>query len=66
MRTIRTKIYKFEELSAEAQSKAIDNFRNINTSDDFWFDAIFYIYATFICTFFNYFCIIIFNSPKIF
>lgn len=40
MRTIRTKIYKFEELSAEAQSKAIENFRNINTSDDFWYNGI--------------------------
>jgi hypothetical protein len=40
MRTVRTKVYKFEELSEEAQSVAIDNFRNINTSDDFWFDAI--------------------------
>ena len=40
MRTVRTKIYKFEELSKEAQSEAIENFRNINTSDDFWFDPI--------------------------
>ena len=40
MRTVRTKVYKFEELSEEAKSVAIDNFRNINTTDDFWFDAI--------------------------
>ena len=40
MRTVRTKIYKFEELSKEAQSIAIDNCRNINNSDDFWFDPI--------------------------
>ena len=40
MRTVRTKIYKFEELSKEAQREAIQNFRNINNSDDFWFDAI--------------------------
>ena len=40
MRTVRTKVYKFEELSKEAQREAIQNFRNINNSDDFWFDAI--------------------------
>lgn len=31
MRTVRTKIYKFEELTKEAQQKAIENYRN----DDF-------------------------------
>ena len=40
MRTVRTKVYKFDELSAEAQIEAIQNFRNINNSDDFWFDVI--------------------------
>ena len=40
MRTVRTKIYKFEELSKEAQSEAIENFRNINTFDDNWHDPI--------------------------
>lgn len=30
MRTIRTKVYQFNELSAEAQSVAIDNYRRIN------------------------------------
>ena len=40
MRTVRTKIYSFNELSKESQAIAIDNCRNINNSDDFWFDPI--------------------------
>ncbi|MEN6291629.1 MAG: hypothetical protein ABFD07_06385, partial [Methanobacterium sp.] len=36
MRTIRTKIYKFEELSSDAQAKAIDNLRDINVDYDWW------------------------------
>lgn len=35
MRTIRTKIYKFEELSKEAQEKAIENYRNNYLTFDF-------------------------------
>lgn len=35
MRTIRTKIYKFEELSKEAQEKAIENYRNNYLTLDF-------------------------------
>jgi hypothetical protein len=35
MRTIRTKIYSFNELSKEAQEKAIENFRNNNLTFDF-------------------------------
>lgn len=32
MRTIRTKVYEFNELSENAQQKAIDNYRNRNNS----------------------------------
>jgi hypothetical protein len=39
MRTIRTKIYLFDELSKEAQNNAIENFRNINVDFCEWFDA---------------------------
>lgn len=35
MRTIRTKIYNFSELSKEAQEKAIENYRNNNLTFDF-------------------------------
>jgi hypothetical protein len=35
MRTIRTKIYKFEELNKEAQEIAIENYRNNNLTFDF-------------------------------
>jgi hypothetical protein len=35
MRTIRTKIYKFDELSKKAQEKAIENYRNNNLTFDF-------------------------------
>jgi hypothetical protein len=38
MRTIRTKIYKFDELSKEAQTVAIDKMRDINVDYE-WFDA---------------------------
>jgi RNA binding exosome subunit len=41
MRTIRTKIYKFEELSKESQANAIDEMRGINTEHDDWYDCIF-------------------------
>lgn len=41
MRTIRTKIYKFEELSKEAQENAIYKMRDINTDCDDWYDCIF-------------------------
>ena len=37
MRTIRTKIYKFSELSKEAQQAAIENYRSQN-SEIFWAD----------------------------
>ena len=36
MRTIRTKIYKFSELSKEAQQKAIENLSGINVDYDWW------------------------------
>lgn len=35
MRTVRTKIYKFEELTKEAQQKAIESYRNNGLSFDF-------------------------------
>ncbi len=42
MRTIRTKVYKFNELSKEAKEKAINNYRNdnehINDYDFVWDD----------------------------
>src|SRR5262245_16755614 len=36
MRTIRTKVYKFKELSTEAQEKAIEKFYDINVDHDWW------------------------------
>lgn len=36
MRTIQTTVYSFEELSPEAQQKAIDSLRDINTEFDWW------------------------------
>ena len=35
-RTIRTKVYKFEELSSEAQSKAIEDNWDWNVTDEWW------------------------------
>lgn len=36
MRTVETKLYIFEELSAEAKQTAIENHRDINTYDGWW------------------------------
>lgn len=36
MRTIRTKLYKFTELSTEAKQKAVDQWRNNSDSEPFW------------------------------
>ena len=36
MRTVRTKIYKFEELSKDAQQNAISNMWDINVDHDWW------------------------------
>lgn len=36
MRTIETKVYKFEELSKEVQEKVIEKKRHINTYHDWW------------------------------
>jgi len=36
MRTVRTKVYKFEELTTEAQNKAIQSFGDINVDYDWW------------------------------
>lgn len=38
MRTIRIKLYKFDELSKDAQKKAIDNFRNNSVDTSFIYD----------------------------
>lgn len=38
MRTVRTKVYSFNELSSEAQQKAINNFRNNGVNTDFIYD----------------------------
>lgn len=40
MRTIRTKVYKFDELSEQAKQVAIEDNRNINTDYD-WFEPMF-------------------------
>jgi len=40
MRTIRTKVYLFDELSKEAQETALDKMRGINTYDYNWHDFI--------------------------
>jgi len=40
MRTIRTKIYKFNELNEAAQRKAIDSFRNADRDYQFYYDEI--------------------------
>lgn len=37
MKTIRTKVYQFSELSAKAKLAAIENFRDINVQFDWWF-----------------------------
>jgi hypothetical protein len=38
MRTVRTKVYKFNELTVEAQNKAIQSFSDINVNYDWWED----------------------------
>jgi len=40
MKTIRTKVYQFSELSNEAKKKAIEKFRDINTDFDDWHEPI--------------------------
>ncbi len=36
MRTIETKVYKFDELSTEAQKKAVENLFDINVDHNWW------------------------------
>src|ERR1700754_4941823 len=36
MRTVRTKVYEFNELSPDAQQKAIDHFSDINVGFNWW------------------------------
>jgi hypothetical protein len=36
MRTVRIKVYKFDELTPAAKRKALNYFVDINTSDDWW------------------------------
>lgn len=40
MRTVRTKVYKFSELSKEAKKKAVEKYWDINTDYDQWADPI--------------------------
>ncbi len=40
MRTIRTKVYKFNELSKDIQQKVIENNYNINVDDSYWYESI--------------------------
>lgn len=40
MRTIRTKVYQFSELSEQAKQKAIESCRDINTNYDDWHEPI--------------------------
>jgi hypothetical protein len=40
MRTVRTKVYKFEELSQEAKQVAIENYRNSGVLDDVCYWAV--------------------------
>jgi hypothetical protein len=40
MRTIETKLYRFEELSKEAQEKAIEKNSTINVDHDFWHENV--------------------------
>jgi hypothetical protein len=35
-RTVRTKVYKFSELSDQAKEKAIEKFRNVNVDHEWW------------------------------
>lgn len=41
MRTIRTKVYKFDELSKDAQQKAIEGFSEINVDDSYWYESVY-------------------------
>lgn len=41
MRTINVNLYKFEELSEEAQTKAIENNRDINVEYQEWYDGVY-------------------------
>lgn len=36
MRTIRIKVYKFDELSEQAKQKAISNYHDVNTDHNWW------------------------------
>src|SRR3990172_9884255 len=36
MRTVRTKVYKFDELTTEVQNKVIQSFSNLNVDYDWW------------------------------
>lgn len=39
MRTVRTKVYKFSELSKSAKEKAIDSLYYINVDDSYWYES---------------------------
>jgi hypothetical protein len=38
MKTVTTKVYQFDELSEEAKAVALDNNRDFNTSDEYWYE----------------------------
>tara|TARA_R110000765_G_scaffold185144_4_gene290873 strand:+ start:754 stop:1353 length:600 start_codon:yes stop_codon:yes gene_type:complete len=40
MKTVETKVYQFNELSEEAKDVALDNNRDFNTSDEYWYENV--------------------------
>jgi len=40
MRTVRTKVYKFNELTDEAKQKALEHCAYFNVEDSFWYESI--------------------------
>ena len=40
MKTVTPKAYQFNELSEEAKAKALDNNRDFNTSDEYWYENV--------------------------
>ena len=40
MKTIKIKVYKFDELEKQTKEKVIENYRYINVDNTFWYDCI--------------------------
>ena len=40
MKTIKIKVYKFDELDKQTKEKVIENYRYINVDNTFWYDCI--------------------------